>query len=187
MKTCPRCGASGEKKFSKDKTKPSGLQVYCRACHRAYRAKNRKRGVKIAKEWRKKNPEKVRAACRKYHFKHRVQRLEAMKKWQAGGRMYAALKRWRRLNWDKVTTYSQNRRSRELNAEGSFTSAEWAKKKLEFRNRCAYCFKRVKLTLQHVVPLSKGGSNYISNIVPACGKCNSKIGAKVVLPGGALS
>lgn len=40
-------------------------------------------------------------------------------------------------------------------------------------NRCAYCGKLSnKLELEHVVPISRGGSNTISNITTACKMCN---------------
>ncbi len=41
------------------------------------------------------------------------------------------------------------------------------------RHRCAFCFKRCeKLTVDHVVPLSKGGLDNYDNVVGACEKCN---------------
>jgi len=45
---------------------------------------------------------------------------------------------------------------------------------------CAYCGSSVeegaKLTLDHVVPYSKGGTNHESNLVTCCHKCNSSRG-----------
>ena len=38
----------------------------------------------------------------------------------------------------------------------------------QHKNRCYYCGKRRKLTLDHVIPLSKGGLHVKENIVPAC-------------------
>jgi 5-methylcytosine-specific restriction endonuclease McrA len=38
---------------------------------------------------------------------------------------------------------------------------------------CAYCGERRKLTMDHVVPLSRGGQHAIGNILPACQSCNS--------------
>lgn len=63
---------------------------------------------------------------------------------------------------------------------GKHTEAEWKLLKFYYGNRCAYCHKRgVKLTKDHVIPVSKGGSDNIKNIVPACASCNSRKGNKL--------
>jgi CRISPR/Cas system Type II protein with McrA/HNH and RuvC-like nuclease domain len=39
--------------------------------------------------------------------------------------------------------------------------------------RCLYCgTKKGKMTMDHVLPLSRGGRHCVSNVVPACGQCN---------------
>ena len=46
-------------------------------------------------------------------------------------------------------------------------------------NQCQYCqrqFESVLLTIDHVVPKSKGGQNTWTNLVAACKKCNQKKG-----------
>lgn len=50
---------------------------------------------------------------------------------------------------------------------------------VEFHNgACAYCLRsNQKLTLDHVIPLAKGGAHDVSNIVPACESCNKSKGA----------
>lgn len=50
------------------------------------------------------------------------------------------------------------------------------------RNRCYYCerqFKSVELTLDHKVPLSRGGNNAIGNLVPSCWPCNQEKGDRM--------
>lgn len=50
---------------------------------------------------------------------------------------------------------------------------------------CAYCnetFNDRDLTLDHVVPASKGGKTNWTNIVTACKTCNHKKGDKIMLP-----
>lgn len=48
-----------------------------------------------------------------------------------------------------------------------------------WRHRCAYC-GAVATHLDHVEPLSKGGADVESNIVPACAPCNLSKGAKTL-------
>jgi 5-methylcytosine-specific restriction endonuclease McrA len=66
-------------------------------------------------------------------------------------------------------------RGRLLNAEGTFTRKEWEARKAQFGNRCAYCGRKAKrLTPDHYMPLSKGGTNSIDNIIPSCERCNRR-------------
>jgi len=49
------------------------------------------------------------------------------------------------------------------------------------QNRCQYCtkdFESRALTIDHVLPRSKGGRNTWANLVAACKKCNQKKGNK---------
>lgn len=46
---------------------------------------------------------------------------------------------------------------------------------------CQYCytkFSEKKLTIDHVIPLSKGGRHEWTNVVTACSSCNNKKGDK---------
>lgn len=45
---------------------------------------------------------------------------------------------------------------------------------------CAYCGSKSNLTVDHVVPLSKGGPKAWENVVTACERCNSKKGDKTL-------
>ena len=48
-------------------------------------------------------------------------------------------------------------------------------------HKCAYCgAKDVPLQMEHIHPRSKGGTNRVSNLVPACEPCNTRKGAKPV-------
>lgn len=62
-------------------------------------------------------------------------------------------------------------------AQGTFTVEQWQGVKHKHDYKCVYCHKsesEVKLTKDHIVPLTRGGSNYINNIQPACQSCNSR-------------
>lgn len=51
----------------------------------------------------------------------------------------------------------------------------------EYSNHCVYCGSENKLTIDHIVPLSRGGANDIDNAVPACVSCNCSKGMKPLL------
>lgn len=46
------------------------------------------------------------------------------------------------------------------------------------KNDCVYCGSAEELSWDHLIPVSKGGPNIISNQVVACRKCNSSKGNK---------
>jgi 5-methylcytosine-specific restriction endonuclease McrA len=59
---------------------------------------------------------------------------------------------------------------------GNFTKAEWRALCKKHGNKCLACGEpgnHKTLTIDHVIPVSKGGSNDISNIQPLCLVCNS--------------
>lgn len=55
-----------------------------------------------------------------------------------------------------------------------FTATQWREMKRDADGRCHYCHEVRPLTMDHIVPISKGGSHTASNIVPACQPCNSR-------------
>jgi 5-methylcytosine-specific restriction endonuclease McrA len=59
---------------------------------------------------------------------------------------------------------------------------EWWRRKIQ-KGICYYCHRemgRENLTMDHLVPLSRGGKSKKGNIVPACKECNNK--KKYLLP-----
>lgn len=66
------------------------------------------------------------------------------------------------------------RRRAAIVAERPVTAEDWLELVRLHKNRCHYCRKRKLLTIDHVIPLSKGGKHVKENIVPACRSCNSK-------------
>lgn len=72
---------------------------------------------------------------------------------------------------------------RRASYRGEFVSSGERGELIEyFNSHCAYCIRPlVQVTLDHIVPLSKGGEHSIGNIVPACQSCNSSKGSLSLL------
>lgn len=67
------------------------------------------------------------------------------------------------------------RRGRQYGSTSHFTWAEFMRVFLKLDRCCAYCERVIdgQPDPDHVVPLSRGGSNSITNILPSCRACNS--------------
>jgi 5-methylcytosine-specific restriction endonuclease McrA len=80
------------------------------------------------------------------------------------------------VDTDDMVLNQERRKARELR------QSQWWKRQLD-RGRCYYCGKSFpprQLTMDHIVPLSRGGKSNKGNVVPACKDCNNK--KKYMLP-----
>lgn len=70
--------------------------------------------------------------------------------------------------------YNRNRRARmEENHIFKYGTDQLNQHLANFGGSCVYCGKSCKPTLDHFIPVSRGGSECLSNFVPACRSCNS--------------
>ena len=167
-------------------------KAHCTACHtwlplsdfdrllRDQRRRHRKcrRCVEVEKNYR------LRTRARKHEYDVQRRKSETATQRSArnsrrraryvtdGGRRRRYSNVWRRGRDRQIET--ERRRARLMGAEGSFSEAEWSDLKRKYSFRCAYCGKKKKLTMDHVVPLIRGGRHDKTNIVPACVNCNAQ-------------
>lgn len=145
----------------------------CVACDneksRKYKENNKEIVSRYLKAWGEKNKDKLR---------------DNHRSWAANNkdRMRAYLSEYRNTNRAWVRAWNQKRRCALRAAEGSFTGEQILDKLSKQRDKCANCKKKLssgKYHIDHVMPISKGGSNYISNIEILCVKCNLTKHAKL--------
>lgn len=82
------------------------------------------------------------------------------------------------------TTTAHARRADHIKQNGgAFTLEQWETLKTQCDYKCLRCGRRepeITLCADHIKPLARGGSSYISNIQPLCVKCNSWKGAREI-------
>jgi 5-methylcytosine-specific restriction protein A len=78
---------------------------------------------------------------------------------------------------------SAEHQRREKQKARELRSSQWWKNQLG-RATCHHCEKRFhpsELTMDHLVPVARGGTSTKGNVVPACKPCNTQKGYKTAL------
>ena len=150
FKWCAPCAEWKKlEEFSKNKCKRDGLSTVCKQCFNA-----------INDDYHRRNIDKIRKRTKSRYCANRDFYAEKNAKYV-------------RENRGKVSARVHRRRARIKGMSGSFTDSQWKLLMAHYspRNECLMC-KRTdrKLTRDHVNPT---GTNYISNIQPLCGPCNT--------------
>lgn len=124
--------------------------------------------------YRERHADVIRERQADAYWRDREQRITYMRARYAADptRYVPSTEAWRKANPDKVKARNQARRARKKGAEGRYTAADWAAILLEHGHKCARCGAGGKLTVDHVIPLVQGGSNWPSNLQPLCLSCN---------------
>jgi hypothetical protein len=158
-----------------------------RAYHREWRMRNMEKMRAYHKQYGIDHAEEISLRTRIWYMKNRLRISELGKlHYQANKeRIKANVRDWCKRNPEKVKMHSkvrsQNRRARELAAEGFFTTEDILLAYRSQRGRCWHCGKHVdqKFHADHLIPLKHGGTNWPNNIVCSCSHCNLSKGGKL--------
>ncbi len=119
-----------------------------------YYLKNKDIILKNNKEWKLKNQSKYKKYCKEYSKEYNLTEK---------GRKSTILKNYkRRMNVNNLDNIDYNLLKEKFNKLG---------------NKCVICGSK-NITIDHIIPISKGGTNNIDNLQPLCKSCNSSKGNK---------
>ena len=195
---CTRCGKvmpRTEEYFRKQSSAKSGLAADCKACNRErvreWRAAHPEKLRASQKRYSAENRFVLRERCRADHAKNRDKRLSARKarypalrdatlaahrKWYAANKdvAKAIVREWRNANPEICRQYHRNRKALVRGADGTHTAADIARLFAQQEGRCFYCSDALAkgFHVDHMTPVSRGGSNAPDNLCCACQFCN---------------
>lgn len=135
--------------------------------------------IEAEREWKKNNRDKVNVHQKKWRSKNK----EKLKEYKL---------KYKKKYPHKLSEYRRNRRAKQLNTVSEPYTTEQV---LEmYGNNCHICNEPIDLEaprwtyqdgwemglhIDHLIPLSKGGSDTIDNVRPAHGVCNLRKGTQI--------
>ena len=174
--------------------------VQYREEHKEEIAKYQEDHKEEAKKYREEHKEEIGERDKQYREDHKEEIPEYQKKYREEHKeenakyredhkeqISAREKKYRQSEKGKLLGryHSQRRRARKAEAEGDGPTPEDFERIIKNqRGKCNMCCKRFcksrPATIDHVIPLSKGGPHTSSNIQALCGSCNSRKKAKIL-------
>ena len=200
--TCPHSYPATPEFFDRDRSKKDGLHTTCKVCGKArckayqethkeqvrenkrlYRDAHKEETAARLRQWQQGERYKVyqkhyqqehQEEIHRQNHKRYLLRQEVL---QERSRQYGKTEQGRLAS--KV--HKHRRKAQKLASQGSHTPRQLQEQLKRQKSHCYYCKAKLSKVWHpdHIVPLSKGGTNDISNIVIACPTCNLRKGAKL--------
>lgn len=166
------CGNTCERYQSQLRNSVPGSRVlWCDHADCIYELRYLQDRASKKEEQRKRYNKKARETNKEY--RNKKIRLRYATDSQFKNNIRNAERRWRQRNKEKRRQIYINRRARECNAVGRIRTKDIKMLLNTQGSRCKYCNCKVNdYHVDHVIPLSRGGTNLPENLVITCPRCN---------------
>lgn len=128
---------------------------------------NRDRVLASRKKWQEENSERYAARKQEYYLRTKERDKERKAEYKH---------RYVRENKEKVNNSTQRRRAKKKQNGVCLVTAKEIRR--IYSSPCLYCGSTTQISVDHVVPIYRGGRHSIGNLAPACKLCNSSKGSK---------
>jgi 5-methylcytosine-specific restriction endonuclease McrA len=177
--------AHSEEEKARNKAYYKAHPEKCNASSKAYREAHQEKCNASSKTWREEHPEEHRTHNKAWREAHLEELRTRNRAWREAHleELKAHHRAHYRMYPEQYKAYCRTRRARKLAAPGYFCAQEWHDLKAQYNYTCLCCGHKepeINLSVDHVVPLSRGGSNWIENIQPLCLSCNCSKGTKTI-------
>lgn len=187
---CKGCAASRRKGYyTKNKD-------HINEVRKKNRKKYRDKEITYNREYRKNNLDKRKAYAAKYHAEHREEEKARGKRYREANRQKVkeVLREYRDLNAEKIKEYKRkyrennpevirqhhlNRRVKKAKNESFFVLKKEIRKLMS--SPCVNCGSTDNPTIDHIIPVSRGGRNSIGNYQTLCKSCNCSKHNKTIM------
>ena len=177
-KVCVKCDAEkATSEFYKNSRTWDGLEGQCKECKKAYSKRwqeanpERRRATKSA--WKRRNKEAVNASSARWREKNPERKRSYAQEWYSKNKDHQSEshRAWWQANPDKVRAKNRKRRAVQSAAQ-AFDVVDRDTRSLQ-EGTCMACGSSEELSLEHLIPLSRGGDHGIGNLATLCTPCNS--------------
>lgn len=150
------------------------------AC-RSWYARNANISNEIARKWRMNNQSKFREIQSNWRIRNLERCRAILADWRLlnKDKIKASRKAWAHQNRERILSANANYRAQKRNSPGSHSHKEILSLLARQKFRCVNCSANIKSNrhIDHIMPLSLGGSNSIENLQALCPRCNISKGA----------
>lgn len=185
MKTCTKCKIEKPlDQFYMNNRNPDKKDYFCADCRKEYLRtryqNNREKHIQEVKNYYAKNKEQIKAKRKARANELNPKMAEAKRKQYAANpqKYIDASRNWKRNNPEKVLKYNTVRRARKR-LNGTFLVTDKDIRQI-YQSACTYCGNKDNITMDHVIPLVRGGTHSVGNLVPACLRCNSSKSGRLI-------
>lgn len=163
MKQCSKCGETKpHSEYHHDKHSKDGHVQRCKSCvqikSKQWLENNRQRNIESCKARYLANPESYKKRSKEWAINNPDWKAQTNRQYQLNNpHVYRATKQRRKIR-------------KAQNGEYAISNKEWIKL---YSSPCIYCGSNKDIQADHVIPIARGGTHGIGNLVPACKTCNT--------------